>query len=263
MASNAPTIIDLKTSFLRAQILALQKPLRPSPDFETSISASENALRQKAIDDALQKLNARLRRHNKTAYGPLAQRHVAEQLDKLYWTAAQSQVIGEVEDWAVRGGADYRESCCEFPRNRGFDLGDEADAGYLGKEEIISQLPEEWSPEAEAKAPEEAARYKELQSRLVELNEKRKAARERVEQYRAAKKLLEPFEGEDAGLQENLVTKNGQVEQELERMRMLMLRVERGIMGLEDRGGDEMELDVDVDLDEDENRKLLALLDAR
>lgn len=96
----------------------------------------------------------------------------------------------------------------------------------------------------------------------MEANERRKAARERVEQYRAAKRLLEPFEGEDAGLQDNLVTKNGEVEKELEKMRMLMLRVERGIMGLEDRvGGDEM--DVDVDLDEDENRKLLALLGGR
>ena len=93
------------------------------------------------------------------------------------------------------------------------------------------------------------------------LNEKRKVARERVEQYRAAKKLLEPFEGEDAGLQENLVTKNGQMEKELERMRMLMLRVERGIMGLQDNGGEEM--DIDVDLEEDEKSKLMALLGGR
>ena len=135
--------------------------------------------------------------------------------------------------------------------------------GVTGKENIITQLPEEWSPEAETKAPEEAARYKELQARLVELNERRKVARERVEQYRAVKKLLEPFEGEDAGVQENLVTRNGEVESELERMRMLMLRVERGIVGLDERGGDEMDVDGDVDLEEDESRKLLALLEAR
>jgi hypothetical protein len=94
----------------------------------------------------------------------------------------------------------------------------------------------------------------------VELNEKRKAARERLGQYKAAKKLLEPFEGEDAGLQENIVTKNGEVEKELERMRMLMLRVERGVMGLEEKGGrDEM----DVDVDEDGNKNLMAMLAGR
>lgn len=94
---------------------------------------------------------------------------------------------------------------------------------------------------------------------MVELNEKRKAARERVEQYKAAKKLLEPFEGEKDGLQENLVTKNGEVEKELERMRMLMLRVERGIAGLEETDrGDEM--DLDVDLNQEEEKKWVALL---
>ena len=127
----------------------------------------------------------------------------------------------------------------------------------VGKGDIIEKLPEEWGEEADARAPEEAAKYKELQMKLVGLNERRKGAREKVEQYRAAKRLLEPFEGEGAGLQENLITKNSQVEKELERMRMLMLRVERGIMGLDDKsGGDEM----DVDIEEDETRKLLALL---
>ena len=110
MATNAPTIIDLKTSFLRAQILSLSKPLRPSSDFESSISAEENALRQKSIDDALYKLNGLLRKHNKVAYGPQAQRHVAEQVDRLYWAAGERGVVGEVEDWAGRG-VDYRMFC--------------------------------------------------------------------------------------------------------------------------------------------------------
>jgi hypothetical protein len=104
-----------------------------------------------------------------------------------------------------------------------------------------------------------------LQSRLAALNEKRRAARERVEQYRAAKGLLEPFEDVE-GVQGNLVVKNGEVERELERMRMLMLRVERGITGWEGRGGggdegDEVDVDADVDLDEDGDKKVEALLD--
>jgi hypothetical protein len=89
------------------------------------------------------------------------------------------------------------------------------------------------------------------------LNDRRKAARDRFEQYKMASKLLEPFRGEDAELQHNLVTKNGEVEKELERMRMLMLRVERGMMGLgEEARKDEM----DTDIDEDREKNTLNLL---
>jgi hypothetical protein len=89
------------------------------------------------------------------------------------------------------------------------------------------------------------------------LNDRRKAARDRLEQYKTASKLLEPFRGEDAELQHNLVTKNGDVEKELERMRMLMLRVERGMMGLgEEARKDEM----DIDIDEDREKNTLNLL---
>ena len=121
-------------------------------------------------------------------------------------------------------------------------------------------MPEEWSEEAETKAPEQAAKYKELQGRLMELNEKRRVAKEKLEQYKIAKQLLEPFDGPDAGVQDNLITKNGDVEKELERMRMLMLRVERGIMGLDEKDvGDDM----DIDLDENEEEKILALLSGK
>lgn len=89
------------------------------------------------------------------------------------------------------------------------------------------------------------------------MNDRRKAARDRLEQYKTASKLLEPFRGEDAELQHNLVTKNGEVEKELERMRMLMLRVERGMMGLgEEARKDEM----DIDIDEDREKNTLNLL---
>lgn len=123
---------------------------------------------------------------------------------------------------------------------------------------MIEKMPKQWSEEAETKAPEQAAKYQQLQARLVELSETREAARERIEQYKAAKDLLAPFDGADTVVQENLVTKNGEVEKELERMRMLMLRVERGIMGLPERLSDEDEMDVDVD--DDGQKRTMALL---
>jgi len=78
-----------------------------------------------------------------------------------------------------------------------------------------------------------------------------------LEEYKTAKRLLEAFRGEEAGLQDNLVTKNGEVERELERMRMLMLRVERGMGGLGEDGGKE---EMDIDDDEEKGRKAFELL---
>lgn len=110
MTSSAPTIIDLKLRFLNSQILALSNPLSPSSTFLTSnSSAEENALRQKSIDEALHKLNGLLKKHNRLAYGPQAKRHVAEQVDRLYWVAGDRDVHGDGEEWAEKG-IDYRKS---------------------------------------------------------------------------------------------------------------------------------------------------------
>jgi hypothetical protein len=108
MATPAPTIIELKTSFLRSQILLLSQPLKPSSEFLISISEAENALRQEAIDEALYKLNGLLKKHIKLSYGPQALRHVAEQVDSLYWNAGEGAVHGAGEEWAERG-VDLRE----------------------------------------------------------------------------------------------------------------------------------------------------------
>ncbi|PQE06948.1 Kinetochore fta4 protein [Rutstroemia sp. NJR-2017a WRK4] len=231
MDPDSATIIDLKSSFLRTQILALSQPIQPSHDWQASISEEENTLRQRAIDEALFKLNTALKQHNKLSYPPQAQRHVAEQIDRLYWAAGERDVNVNGEEWNEKG-ADYRLA------------------------ENIEKLPEEWSEEAETKAPKQAAKYKELQRKLVELDDRRKAAKERLEQTRAAKRLLDPFEDASVHVQENLVTKNSEMEKELERMRMLMLRVERGITGI---GGTSEEDDMDIDFPENDREKLAAI----
>jgi hypothetical protein len=127
-----------------------------------------------------------------------------------------------------------------------------------GNEATIMDLPPEWP--SEGPASEEKERFKELQQRLVELNEKRAEARKRLENHKRLKELVDMF-GEDAGVQENLVGRNGEVEMELEKMRRLMARVERGVEGLEqvdgqEWGGGEM----DWDGEREEENKVLAIL---
>ncbi len=130
---------------------------------------------------------------------------------------------------------------------------------HTGEDSIIEQLPEEWSEEAEEKAPEQAQRYKDLQQKLVELNERRRVAKDRLENSKRVMKLLSPFD-EEGGLQGNLVVKNGELEEELERMRRLMLRFERARDGMGEgtKSGDDG--NVDVDMEGVEERKILTLL---
>lgn len=73
----------------------------------------------------------------------------------------------------------------------------------------------------------EVKRYVELAGRLKELVEQRQQARARVERLRRMKALLDPFRTEDAGagVQENLVTRDGEIEKEMEKMRVLLARV--------------------------------------
>ncbi len=88
--ATPPTILDLKLSFLRSQIQALSQPLSIPPNYEPA--SEENALRQISIDAALLKLNEAIKKHSKLVYSSQAQRHVAEQIDKLYWQAGDRDV---------------------------------------------------------------------------------------------------------------------------------------------------------------------------
>lgn len=130
--------------------------------------------------------------------------------------------------------------------------------GLIGDKNVIEQLPEEWSENASTTAPEQAAKFTELSRKLTELSEQRRIAKERVVRYKHFKEMLALL-GEDAGVQDNLVMRNGEVEVELEKMRRLMLRVERGVGALEGKGQEE-EMDVDVEFEGEEEGKVLALL---
>jgi hypothetical protein len=72
------------------------------------------------------------------------------------------------------------------------------------------------------------------------------------------KAVLSPFE-DPAAVQKNLVTRNGEVEKELERMRMLLIRVAGRVAQLPDADGDGDEVTQDMDMLE--KKKVDNLLD--
>lgn len=81
----------------------------------------------------------------------------------------------------------------------------------------------------QALSGEDAKRYAALRTRLVEAARRRDAQRRRVEGYRGLKKLVEPLESARENVQPNLVTKDGELSRELDRMRVLCARVAAGV----------------------------------
>ncbi|KXX79310.1 Kinetochore protein fta4 [Madurella mycetomatis] len=237
MAPTPPTIVSLKQNFLTAQTRLLSQPLTPTRAWRNNNSSQgDNSLSEKAIDDALFKLNHRLQQHSRRVYAPQATRHVAEQIDQLYWNAADAA--------ATRGARDGDDGDNEDGKEVAEGLGQGAD---LADPAVIATLPLEWDiPSEAASHPLEAKRYAELAAELHTLAERRRQAAARVARLQRMRALLEPFDtssssagaaagggGDDGGdesgggrgVQENLVTRNGEIEAELQRMRMLLARV--------------------------------------
>ncbi|KAK5658541.1 hypothetical protein OQA88_1933 [Cercophora sp. LCS_1] len=197
-SSTPPTILDIKQTFLAHQVRTLSTPLNPSAAWQSSNTTSEQPLPAKPLDDALFKLNARLSQHSKRVYPPQATRHVAEQIDQLYWNSALA--VSDSHDINGDGGV-----------HNSADLVDD---------DVIASLPTEWDDGGS----EEQKRYAELVGRLKGLAKEREKAREGMERLRGMKDLLGPFD-EVERVQENLVTRDGEVERELSRMRVLLARV--------------------------------------
>lgn len=131
--------------------------------------------------------------------------------------------------------------------------------------------------------PTEAQRYAEQQATLGMLAARRAETRARLDRLRAMERLLRPFRGDDddgtthnnedddcgggggrggaTTLQQNLVTRNGEVEKELERMRMLLVRVAGRVAQLPDRPAASSAETV-PDLDEVEREKVRHVLDS-
>ncbi|KAL2159722.1 hypothetical protein VTH06DRAFT_2291 [Thermothelomyces fergusii] len=250
MAPTPPTVLSLKQSFLTTQTRLLSQPLTPSRAWlssnNNSSSSSENdsdgpPLPEKAVDDALFRLNHRLQQHARRVYPPQATRHVAEQIDQLYWNAAGGDAEPDAGADGVGGGAGAGAEGVRL----GADLADP---------DVIATLPPGWEEDGPQPQPQqqphslEARRYAELAARLRALAERKQQAVARVARLRRMRALLEPFSpgggsgsgggggGSMDGVQENLVTRNGEIEAELSRMRMLLARVGGRVAQLQEDG---------------------------
>lgn len=242
-----PTIIALKAGFLANQTRLLSQPLNPSRSWRNANEAADDGIPERQLDDALVRLNHALQQHTRRVYALQATRHVAEQIDQLYWNAGE-----KVAEASREAGAEGLDA--------GLDMTDS---------ETINSLPATWEWERDVNEhPVEAERYSELVGQLQALNAKRARAEDNTLRLRHMSELLRPFQSDDEGrgVQENLISRDGEVEREMERMRMLLARVGARLGHLRERSeltssgldeGDAMLVD---DVDVDEKRKVNDLL---
>ena len=248
MAPAPPTVVSLKQTFLTTQTRQLSQPLTPTRAWHSTNTTTTNTnnttedqpLPEKAVADALFKLNHRLRQHARRVYAPQATRHVAEQIDQLYWNAAEAATThdhdndsdAEAAAEALTLGADL--GTCPSPISITVHFSPDRKCVCVADPAVIASLPLAWDDSDSDSA--ETQRYAALAGDLHALAERKQAAAARVARLRRMRALLEPFAaassslaGDDdnagGGVQENLVTRNGEVEAELQRMRMLLARV--------------------------------------
>jgi hypothetical protein len=172
MAPAPPTVVSLKQTFLNDQTRLLSQPLSPSPAWlnnNVNNNDPDNpTLPEKAVHDALFKLNHRLQQHARRVYPPQATRHVAEQIDQLYWNAAVAAAEGD-EEADADGGDDELEAL-----NLGADLTNPA---------VIATLPPTWEsndPDPDATASPLLEQYSTLSSALHDLAQQKQQAALRV-----------------------------------------------------------------------------------
>ncbi|KKF94930.1 hypothetical protein CFO_g2709 [Ceratocystis platani] len=252
-----PTILALKQAFITTQTGLLANDLVPSPAWLEAQATVDDPLPARAVDDALFRLSHTLTQHSRRA---------------------------------TERGADVNTADGDMSNGVGRHVD-------ISMTKAISNLPPTWPSETQAHAfPAESQRYTHLVTSLTNLDAQRAAVLARVQRLRRIRASLAPLQpipskrarshsegpdtdaGPDANadghvaaqgseedgneavrnaIQENLVARNGAMEKELERMRVLLARVGGRVSRLKAESDEELVLD----LREAEKKKVDALLD--
>jgi hypothetical protein len=106
-----PSVIAIKQSFVSSQTRLLAQPLAPSRAWRATNPAGDDGIPERALDEALVRVNQALLQHERRVHPLQATRHVAEQIDQLYWNTGKRAVdVGDGVDggmgaWGV--GTDF------------------------------------------------------------------------------------------------------------------------------------------------------------
>ncbi|KAG6020955.1 hypothetical protein E4U41_002670 [Claviceps citrina] len=213
MTAPAPTVPSLKEAFISAQTNLLSQPLAPSRNWRRANDASGQPIPPRLLDDVLFLLNQTIQQHCQRVYPPQASHNVAEQISSSYLRDADDRVRGLKESEST--------------------IGRELD---FVADNSIEALPTMWPIEKDIENdPAAAEEYEAFVQRLTELTEQRRQLRLRVQQLRRIEAAVKPLLAtQENNVQDNLITRRGPVEQELETMRALLARVTAKVAALPD-----------------------------
>ncbi|GME48561.1 glutamyl-tRNA reductase [Neofusicoccum parvum] len=227
MSTNSNTVISLKSAFLRTQTRILSQPLQVPERWRVgNLNAAD--IPESAIKDVIREVNRLVRRHNKSAYPSLAIRHVAEQIDALYWAAGAPPLSlpapsSDLDTATRTTTTDPLDPSCD-----------------LTSSHAIAALPPTWA-DASATPPRNAAaaqRYEELIGSLQALAARRDAARRKLARYRRLRAAVAPLRAPRENVQANLVTRDGALAKEVAGAKTLGVRVAARVGAwAEGRGG--------------------------
>ena len=183
-------------------------------------------------------MNTKLKEHNRSVYSAPSQRHVAEQIDALYWkVVSENDMQADQDSVIVTKDTDLTQ-----PEYVPIVSVQYISRALLTPYRNIQSLPEDYSdlhihPDTSSNFSEsKATRYKDLYDRLASLAKQRDQQQQRLERYKQLQTLLEPFTNAQENVQPNLVTRDGELGKELERMRILLARVTGRVSEMKDQG---------------------------
>ncbi|KPI43238.1 uncharacterized protein AB675_6850 [Cyphellophora attinorum] len=221
--TSSPSISSQKLAFLNQQTRLLQTPLT------TTQLPDPTQLPPKVLDKAIKDTNAKLATHNRTHFSAQAQQHVAEQIETLYW----NRVHEERDLLLQQQGADGEGAL-------GAETAIRRDISLLVEdvEDVQRLLPQRWKDvvlrdagdseeeiEQQDDGDEDAAAFEKLRAQLLTLTQQRRDAQQRLKRYKHLQDLLRPYEDAQEHIQPNLVTRDGELAREMEKLRSLLVRV--------------------------------------
>ncbi|OAP58313.1 hypothetical protein AYL99_07403 [Fonsecaea erecta] len=222
---DEPSISALKAAFIRSQVRQLETPLEPSTQWRDLLPETEEGhLSDKLIQDLVSKVNDKIKQHNRLIFSTQSQRHVAEQIESLHWARASADSSSsvravELDTVAVRRDADLTDP--DFIAS----LPHEYDALHVHPDHAARRAGEEEQEQGERDAEEDQHRYTRMREELLSLSRQRDALKAKLAQYRHLQKLTEPLREPHENIQPNLVTRDGELSQQLDRTRVLLARV--------------------------------------
>ncbi|EXJ89273.1 hypothetical protein A1O3_02339 [Capronia epimyces CBS 606.96] len=215
MDEHSQSITAVKAAFIRAQVRQLSAPLEASTTWRDLAPRAEvdGRLSDRAIQDVVAKVNDKIKQHNRMVFSQQSQRHVAEQIETLYWNriSTESQTDAADEPGPALEAVAIRKE---------MELTDTGAIGSLPEQYTHLHLDAGYEGNtADAEA------YTRLRGQLLQLSRKRDELKEKVARYRYLQTLLEPLDDAQKNVQPNLITRDGELSRELDRMRILLARV--------------------------------------